>query len=236
MKVLITRAHEDAAALADLLQAHGIAALIDPLLTIDWSEGPPLDVRSVQALLMTSANGVRAFCRRNRERHLAVYAVGDATAQEAMAQGFSQVKTAAGDVAALAALVRQQLSPDGGSLLHCAGTRLAGDLGGELSHAGYGYRREVLYAARASEQLSPDTVAGLQAGQLDGVLLYSPRTAAIFSACIGRAGLQPALSQVTAYCLSPAVGEGIRDLPWQFVAVAKSPTQTALLEIVLARI
>jgi len=236
MTLLITRPDEDAAPLAALLATHGIATQIDPLLNIEMMAGPALDLTGVQALLMTSANGVRAFSQRNPERRIAVYAVGDATAREARQQGFTRIKSAAGDVQALAELVRHSLPADGGSLVHCAGSKTAGDLAGDLTAAGYSYRREVLYRAQASDRLSPETAAGLQAGQLDGVLLYSPRTARIFRDCIDRGGLAPSLVPVTAYCLSPAVAGQIDDLPWKSVAVAKQPTQTALLEIVLARI
>lgn len=238
MRLLITRAQEDAAPLAALLASHGIETQTDPLLSIEMTAGPALDLAGVQALLMTSANGVRAFCQRNPERRIAVYAVGDATAREARNQGFSQIESAAGDVQSLAGLVRRSLPADGGSLLHCAGSKTAGDLAGDLSAAGYSYRREVLYRAQASRRLHPDTVASLQAGKLDGVLLYSPRTARIFRNGLQQQpdGLAPSLASVTAYCLSPAVAGEIDDLPWKSVAVARQPTQNALLEIVLGRV
>ena len=233
MKVLITRALEDAIPLAGLLKKRGIDSLIDPMLTIEQIEGDPLDLTDVQALLMTSANGVRAFAGRNSDRSIVVYAVGDATMREAQAQGFDRVQTAAGDVEALANLVRTNLRPEDGKLLHCAGTKTAGDLGGNLQSAGYAYHREVLYQARAAGRLKAETVVSLQTGQLDGVLLYSPRTAALFCDCVRRAGCQAALTDMTAFCLSTAVGEKARQLNWRAIFVAQSPTQAALLKIVL---
>lgn len=233
MNLLITRAMEDAAPLAKLLAANGIASLIDPMLSIVLIDGDPLDLTDVQALLMTSANGVRAFAARQPDRQLPVYAVGDATMREAKALGFKQVKTASGDVDALAELVRDQVPKNRGALLHCAGTTPAGDLGGALQQAGYAYRREVLYQAQAADRLSPETILSLRAGKLDGVLLYSPRTGSLFSDCVRRADCLSTLADVTAYCLSPAVSEQVADINWRAVEVAHSPTQKSLLEIVL---
>ena len=236
MKVLITRSREDATPLAALLAAHDIETLIDPMLEIELQAGPPLDLEDVQALLMTSANGVRAFCQRNQERSLAVLAVGDATAREAMTQGFSDVSTAAGDVTALAGLVKGRLSADKGYLLHVAGTHTAGDLAGALTEAGFKYRREVLYKASARQTLDPKTVSQLKNNQLDGVLLYSPRTAKIFCECVRASECASDIANITAYCLSPAVAGALEDLQWRSIETADKPTQKDILRIVADRI
>lgn len=236
MKVLITRALEDAEPLAQLLESKGVSSLVDPMLRIDLIAGDPLSLTNVQALLMTSANGVRAFAARNSDRQLPVYAVGDATMREAKTQGFTQIETASGDVDALADLVGNQAAKQDGVLLHCAGTKTAGDLGGSLQQAGYAYRREVVYRAVATERLSEITISGLKAGQLDGVLLYSPRTASVFKDCIHRANCQLELANLRAFCLSQAVATQIKDLDWAAIEVAQAPTQKSLLEIVLDRV
>src|SRR5215510_1502529 len=111
MHVLITRPGDDGARLADLLRSMGHDPLFEPLLTIRQLDGPPLDLSGVQAILATSANGVRAIASRNTERQIALYAVGDATARSAKEAGFLDISSAAGDVTALAALVREKLDP-----------------------------------------------------------------------------------------------------------------------------
>ena len=52
----------------------------------------PLDLDGVQALIATSANGVRAFAARDPRRSLPVCAVGDATARAASDAGFADVE------------------------------------------------------------------------------------------------------------------------------------------------
>ena len=234
MRLLITRPTEDAEPLAALLGERGIETVLEPLISVTDVDGPALDLEGVQALLITSANGIRAFARRGQEqgRGLTVYAVGDASARAAKGLGFENVKIATGDVQALAALVRKDLDPDGGSLVHVAGTHVAGDLSGELEKAGFTVRREVLYQAVAAEAFGPETLEALGAGALDGVLLFSPRTAGLFVRLAGEAGLAEACKNLAAYCLSPAVAEEAQSLDWREVIVAPEPNQDALLKVI----
>ena len=120
MHVLITRPGDDGARLADTLRSMGHDPLFEPLLTIRQFDGSPLDLSGVQAILATSANGVRAIASRNTERQIPLYAVGDATARSAKEAGFLDVSSASGDVTALAALVREKLDPAKGPLVHVA--------------------------------------------------------------------------------------------------------------------
>jgi uroporphyrinogen-III synthase len=232
MKVLITRSEVDASPLADLLGARNIVSVFDPMIKVELSPGPPLDLTGVQALLMTSANGVRAYCARNSERYVPLFAVGDATAREAKASGFNNISTARGDVSHLANLVQTCLSKSDGPLLHVAGTKTAGDLAGELVRAGFEYRRDVLYNVVAAQFLRPNTVSALMNKEVRGVLLYSPRTAQIFCQCAVADLGENMLTSVTAYCLSAAVADKVKVLKWRAEVVALRPTQSELIRAV----
>ncbi|HEX9702689.1 MAG TPA: uroporphyrinogen-III synthase, partial [Rhodospirillales bacterium] len=126
MRLLITRPKDDAQTLADALAALRIDCLIEPVIEVADVDGPPPDLSGVQALLVTSANGARAFARRHGGRALPVLAVGDASAAAARDLGFTSVESARGDVQALAALVRARLAPARGALLHVAASDVAG--------------------------------------------------------------------------------------------------------------
>jgi len=230
--VLITRPREDAAPLATTLREAGVESASEPLLDIVYLDETLPDLTAVQGLLITSANGIRAFARLSPRRDMKVWTVGDASARMATELDFSDVRSASGDVDALAALVCEQADPEG-ALLHVAGTRLAGDLAGQLESAGFSYQRCVLYEARTAEHFSAETAALLAAKRLDGVLLYSPRTAVLFGALVKTAGLQDALQAVTAFCLSSAVAAKIGDLPWKRIAVAAAPHEASLIAEVL---
>ncbi len=232
MRLLVTRPADDARRLVDDLRARGHEVIEAPLLEIEFHEGPPPDLDGVQALLATSANGVRALAHRlaGGPPDLPLLAVGDATARAAQDLGFRDVESAGGDVGALAALVERRLQPENGTLVHVAAGAVAGDLAGALSAAGFTVRRDVLYEARSLEHLPPLAVRALGAGQIDAVLFFSPRTAAAFVRLARAADVADDCDRVTACCLSPAVAEAAAGLNWRDVVVAAEPREAALLQ------
>ncbi|MPY72952.1 MAG: hypothetical protein GEU87_01715 [Alphaproteobacteria bacterium] len=228
-RVLVTRPSADAIPLAGELQRRGFDVLLQPLLRIEPTDGPPLDLSGFQALLFTSANGVRAFARRSEVRTLAAYAVGDATAAAAKAEGFLSVASAGGDVGDLAALVQSRLDPAGGKLLHASGSAVAGDLAGVLGAAGFSVERRQLYDAQQTDKFDPAVRAALSDGGVDAALFFSPRSAAGFVSLVRAAGLTEACQGIAAFCLSAAVAEAASPVSWRSVAVAPEPNQESLL-------
>tara|TARA_R110001592_G_scaffold68283_1_gene209237 strand:- start:3041 stop:3763 length:723 start_codon:yes stop_codon:yes gene_type:complete len=232
-RVLVTRPEQDAAATAARLMDLGHAAIVTPLMDIRFVAGPALDLTGIQALLVTSANGARALAARQAGSDIAlpVLAVGDATARAARDLGFADVESAGGDVDDLARLAAVRLRPGDGALLHVAGSKVAGDLAGMLAKAGYTYRRSVLYDARPVTALPQAAQGAIADGAAAGVLLYSPRTAALFRDLVLAAGLEGFVENLTAFCLSANVaaraGAG-----WRRVVVAVRPTEPSLMDAV----
>lgn len=229
MRLLITRPEEDARPLADALAGRGVETVTAPLLSIEIDSGPPLDMTGVAGVLITSANGARALAARTNRRDLPAYAVGDASARQARAEGFTDVHSAGGDVDDLARVVAETADPAAGALLHAAGSRVAGDLKGLLEARGFACRRAVLYRAETARALPAAACAALADGSVDGVLFFSPRTAATFVRLVEAAGLASACVALTAYCLSDAVAEQAGALPWRRAVVAARPDQASLI-------
>jgi len=231
MRILITRPIEDAKPLADALNERGIEVLIEPMLEIKHLEDAELDLDGVQALLFTSANGVRAFAALSPRRDLKTFTVGDGSAEAARQAGFPNVESAKGDVEALAALVVDRLKAEDGILFHAAGTVTAGDLKSRLEGLGYRVRRAQLYEAKIATALSTETRANLTLGGLDAVLLFSPRTAGTFAQLWQMAGA-PSLAGIHALCLSAAVAREIGNLGWAGVEIADRPDLPSMLALV----
>ncbi len=231
MHLIVTRPREEAEVLARQLQGLGHRVLSEPMLTIQPLADANLDLDDARALLLTSANGVRALARHTARRDLAVLAVGAATATAAEEAGFTDVAAGQGDVAALAGLVRQRFGPGDGALVHVAGSAVAGDLAGELAGAGYKVRRAVLYNAQTAERLSAAARAALAAGQIDGVLFFSPRSAATFVKLLSRDGLEEICRGVDLYGLSAAVAEAAAKAPWRRLNIAAVPRLDYLLAL-----
>ncbi len=230
MRVLVTRPADDAEETAALLRARGHDPLVAPLLSVRYHDGHPLHLEGVQAILATSANGVRAFARRTARRDLPVFAVGAQTAEAARAAGFADVRNADGNAKTLGRAVRGWAKLDGGTLLHAAGAEAEGRLAGLLRADGFTVRNEVLYDVPAVESFPDSARAALQAGELDAVLLYSARSAQAFAACIARAGFPAACAGLVACCISEAAAKPLAGLAFKAVRIAARPNQTALLD------
>ncbi len=229
MRLLLTRPQADSQAFAELLAEKGHDCRIEALLEIHYSESAPINLEPIQAVLITSANGVDALVRRNKARDCRLFTVGDGSARRARCHGYSEVESANGDVDDLAALVKASLDPAAGPLLQIAGTRIAGDLSGILRDAGFAIERRTLYEARTPEDLSTGCIEAIRRQRLDGAVFFSPRTAGTFVNLAGRAGLAGELGQIAAYCLSDRVAEQCRALTWASIVVAAAPTQAALM-------
>ncbi|HUT47839.1 MAG TPA: uroporphyrinogen-III synthase [Alphaproteobacteria bacterium] len=234
MRLLVTRPREDADALAQALRQIGAAAVLAPVMTIEPEAGVSVDLGGIQALLFTSANGVRAFADQSGVRNLPVLAVGDATARAAAQAGFADIESADGDTDDLAALAARQLDAKAGALLHPAGHDVAGPLKQDLEARGFEVRRQTFYRAQFIRTLPEDARRAIVGRELDGVLFFSPRTAQSFVTLVTSAGLPGALGNLYAYCLSAAVAEIARGVQWKDVRIAAEPTQAALLERIAA--
>lgn len=238
---LLTRPRPDSEILAELLRAKGVASLIEPVIEIEPLDGAALpDLDNMQALLLTSANGVRALAALlgppPEARHIPLLAVGAASAEAAREAGFEKVESAGGDARALATLATARLDPAEGPLLHVAGSAVAGDLAVELKGRGFDIRRERIYQARPSAQLSPAARRALTDGNIDMVLFFSPRSARAFVKLTRAAAIDSALAQVTAICLSAAVAQQAGEVTWRRIRTASEPEQAALLEQVAREI
>jgi uroporphyrinogen-III synthase len=113
MKILVTRPLEDGQQIAARLAEMGHQAVLAPLLEPRFFEGPEPALDGVQAILATSANGIRALIRRTRRRDIPIFAVGPQTAEEAAKAGFTEVRSADGDAVALAEATTHWARPDG---------------------------------------------------------------------------------------------------------------------------
>lgn len=233
MRILVTRPQPDADHTARLLRARGHDAIICPLMEIVPNpDAETLDTKDLQAVLITSANGVRALARVSAVRDLRLFAVGAASAEAARNEGFSRVESANGDVDTLARLVRQTLDPKDGKLLHVAGSVTAGDLAGVLGRYGFEIEKVALYQARTADLLPKLIERGLEQHEFDAVVLFSPRTARAFGVLVTQAGMQDTLGNITAYCLSAAVADALNLGDFHNVRVSSSPDHPGILEVI----
>ena len=222
LRVAITRAEPEASRTAERVRARGAEAIVAPLITIVPC-GYDTNTEGAQAIIFTSSNGVRAFPDARGARDRTVLTVGNVTAAAAREAGFTDVRSADGDVRSLAALVKRELDPAKGKLIHIAGDHVAGDLGGELRAAGFNVERRLAYASVAAAPL-PEALNG----PLDIVLFHSPRAADRFIE-LGA----PNAANLTAGCMSGAIATAAEKTAWKRIVTAPYPREEDLLAATL---
>jgi uroporphyrinogen-III synthase len=211
MLLLVTRPLPDAEDTAKRLSALGHEVLVQPFLRIVFAP-PPRGLAEPAALIVTSRNALRAmqaWPQAARWRGRPLFAVGKATVRAAAAAGFTDVRAGGGDAASLADAIRDDLAPDAGPLLYPAARQRTGGLAEALAAAGYDVETVETYRAEVATLLDAAVRRALTEQALDGVLIYSRRTAEAFRAAVEAAGIYDPFNGMTCYVLSPEIGAAL---------------------------
>ena len=241
MHLLVTRPEAETRALRERLEAAGHTVTIEPLLAIELLP-PSLVLRpsphgggEIQALIVTSKNGVRALAAMPDVvplRTLPVFAVGPGTAAVAREAGFANVTTGPASARDLAPVVAAACSPKAGALLYFTGETVAYDLEADLGCRGFDVRRCVVYRSRARDSLTPATAEALRSGSIDGVLLMSPSTAEAYARLIAGHDLGHAVKNTVHLCLSANVAGRLAPLAPLRKVMAVQPNMEEMLALV----
>jgi uroporphyrinogen-III synthase len=211
LTVWVTRARPGAEATAARLETAGFVPTVSPLLEVRTLPAE-IDLTGIDALAFTSRNAVAAFAALTPDRDRPVFTVGASTARAATEAGFTRVRSADGDLIALAGLIAAQ--GRGLSILHPVAARPAGDLGTLVGDAA---RVRAISVYETIDTRAPPPEAW------DTVLIHSPR-----------AGHALAMTSLevrgrVACAISPAAAAPLASLPFAEVRIAVVPTEDALL-------
>lgn len=230
-RLLLTRpkVKADAFALALEIAAPGrFACTTAPVMEI-VPLAASLTTSGVQGVLFTSANAVGLAAGMADLSGLPCLCVGPATAQAAQAHGLQAIN-AGGDAGDVLRLAGEVFRPGAGRLLHLRGVHMARDLAAELTAQGLETQSVVIYDQRPLP-FTQSVARGLAEGRFDAIGFFSPRSAEIFA---GLADRDWRLGGTAAFCLSPAVANSVRNLPFQRVLVAESPNSEAMIACLTA--
>jgi uroporphyrinogen-III synthase len=233
VRLLVTRPEPDAARTAARLRATGHDVIVHPLLTVEFNAAPSgLPVPG--AIIITSQNAVRAIAgwpQASEWRQAPVFAAGAATAAAVAALGFTDVRGGASDAASLAELLLTELSPDAGPLIYPAARDRVGALAGGLMAKAYDVRTIEAYRAEAVQALDNHVRQALVDGLVEGILLFSARTARAFLDLASREGLAAALAKPDYFVLSDHIA-GLLDHSGASIHVAERPNEDSLLALI----
>lgn len=237
MRIAITRPEPDATSLAKTLLGLGHEIVVEPLLTLKFDDEVVLPAERFQAVIFTSANGVRAM--ENRDNFpsflkMPAHTVGLASAEAARQAGFTDVTSAQGNLEDLQRKIEETLDPQGGPLLYATGQEVSGDLSGSLRALGFRVNRVVLYEAIPKPRLSIGVRVLIEEGSLDVVLLFSRRTATIWADLVEEAQLSGFLRGTRHLCLSEPIGDLLRErfgFAVPHIVVARRPDTASMLDL-----
>lgn len=230
-RVLLTRTLPGAADTARRLSAMGCTPVIEPLLETEHL--PVVLPPHPPAYAFTSRAGAESAARLGADRTTPAYCVGDATALGASEAGFTDVRSASGDVEALLRLILSEAGhvPEWRTpLVHVANEEARGDLAERLTAAGAPAVRVAAYRTRAAVRPGPQLSRHLEGTPvLEAILLHSPKAAAALAA-LHSAATDPAPLRVAAIsqAASRPLGSGAAD-----VETSATPDEDGLLAALL---
>jgi uroporphyrinogen-III synthase len=235
MRVLITRPEEDASDLKSRIEALCCEVVTAPLLEIVASEIAGDALAGATGLIATSRNGLRSLAassQLHKARHLPLFAVGPATAALARELGFKTVHDGAGTAAELVPLIVESDKKTLQNLVHLAGDHLAFDLAGALKAKGIQIQVVEAYRSVAAKALAAPVPHLLAEGQLDAVILMSPRSAKVWAELTASLPQKADLTRLVHICLSSAVAKGLTTLQPVRVETAARPTSDEIIALV----
>jgi uroporphyrinogen-III synthase len=233
MRLLVTRPEPDASATADELRALGHEPVLQPLLefrVLDFDVAP---LRAAEALIVTSGAGLRALKDRGLIDDLAdkpLYCVGGETARKALAAGFKAVLAVEETGEELAGKIAASWRKDA-AIAHIMGEHMAFDIVGALAREGFPIQSATVYSMEACAEFRPSVGAMIEAGEIDGVLLMSPRTAEIYVSLCHRYGRLRCAKTLSYFCLSANVAAKLASLEPDHVLISRKPNKQALLDL-----
>jgi uroporphyrinogen-III synthase len=231
MRLLVTRPEPDASTFAEELRALGHEPVLQPLIEFRSLPFDTRPFREAQAIVITSGNSLRALQESSGLEEVTgapLYCVGEETERKARSAGFQTVLAVADTAEELAAKIIACARKDQ-PLIHVTGEHQAFDLAGALNREGFSIESVPVYSMAACGEFSPSVDAMLKTGEINGVVLMSPRTAEIYvSLCHRHANLNCAKT-LSYFCISENVASKLASLKPEHVHISEKPNRKALL-------
>lgn len=227
-RVLVTRARDDAERTAEKLRRLGHEPIIAPVTEI-VATGAAIPSESFDAALATSARALRhAGADVATLADIPFFVVGEKTAEAARARGLTMAASAK-DVAALIALLREDFTAPH-RLLYLAGRDRKDALEDFLRASEHDARVVETYRAQEVSALPEEALAALSRGEIDAVLHYSARSAALFLALTKGRVAAGRIADIAHLALSEDIAHLLRAAGCAKVVAATAPDEARLLE------
>lgn len=225
--IVITRPLPEAHEYVKELEALGHETLLAPMLAMRHVDFEAPDLKDYEAVVFTSATGVRFF---DVEAKGAAYCVGEHTEAAAREAGFDPVYSAEGTGADLVNYIIEiaRTSDFQKPFLHVRGRDAARALDEDLKAEGLLAERLVVYKADFIDELPGGVVQAFEEKRIRGVTFFSKRTLENFLRLAELKGFTESLSSVKALCISQNVLECVRPELWAGTYSAETPDRDGM--------
>lgn len=237
MKLIVTRPEPAASRTANKLTALGHEVIVSSLLEI-VDTGNKLPAGSFGAMMITSTNALRILAARGIDDdmlQMLLYTVGDATAADAAAMGFSNIHSASGTAENLAGLVIEETQTNPNrpqAILYACGVDTTPGLVENLREKRLIVQPWALYKANLVDQLTNISKEWLRNNDPVGVLMYSARSARQFERVLEEILPPQGLDILSIFALSPKVKLALTPRLRNRCEAALSPDEKALFDLI----
>jgi uroporphyrinogen-III synthase len=234
VRVLVTRPLHSGERTAKRLREMGHEPILLPLSQPAHDAAAALQAlaETEGAIVVTSAEAIRAISplagRLGPHLSRPLFAVGDATAEEARAIGFELVHASAGNGSELADLIAEK---NPGRLLYLAGSPRAETFERRARELGFGIKIAECYRM---QPIIPDLETlqkALAKSPLDAILFYSRQTAGNFLRIPNIESELKMMTDIRYLCLSESVAEALSASLREKAAIAPMPDEKSLLSL-----
>ncbi|MBF95917.1 MAG: hypothetical protein CMJ13_01670 [Pelagibacterales bacterium] len=192
-----------------LLKKNNYKVITFPILKIVNLRTAPINTVNIQAILVTSSNGLYNLSKLSNNRKIKLFTVGATSKKIAKELGFKNVIDCNGDSVKMFEVVVNNTIADGGYLLYVGAKDISVNLPKMLEGVGYRVKRHVVYRTVELEMLDRKFLSLIKSKQVGWIVLLSKKGALNFNRLIHKNSSLNYLKNVKFACLSSNIAEAL---------------------------
>lgn len=209
---LIIRAQEEAQKTAKMLETRGFKAIIEPIFSVKKLAVDVTD-KNPQALIITSSNACEAVINSGFTKDVKIFAVGQQSAQQLAAKGYSNITySPENSAASLNNIISASLDPLAGRILYFCGDTITLDFQLELEPLSFRVAKILAYKIKWHENFSPEFLTKIGKEPLNFILFYSQNSLKNFHRLAKNNNLLEYFGDSTLLCLSDKIAVTAKEL------------------------
>lgn len=237
-QVIITRPYDDAIIFGQLCIQQDISPIYAPMMEITSYDDDNIHIQDqyTDALIFTSANGVRMYEKHSTKKDILTFCVGQRTAAQARIYGYQHIIASGGDVDILAddiiAYYKKSPNKKKPVIRHIAAVDIAGDLQILLQDHVY-YHKIICYHANAVSHISSELRTALcNTNTYSYLCFFSKRTARIFFDLIKNDNDYIKVQQQNIVCLSKNIAQYCQEFLHKNIITASSHDSHDVIDLI----